>query len=211
MKNCALCKEINNNNFEHKGKNYGNRILFESKSFVVVPSLGQLLEGHLLILTKKHHVCMGELIDDLFVELNELMVKVRNFLEKHFGSCIFFEHGVFENFLSTEKYVGHARLHALPAKIENLDDGFKKYGSVFVLEKVSDLNSIYNEKKSYLFFENHKQKKFAVIVPHIIPEQFLRRVIVKRLGLNTNWNWKKEPKIDEMLLFANKTRRGISE
>jgi hypothetical protein len=54
-----------------------NTVLFETDEFVVVPSLGSLVEGWLLIVSKEHYLCMAEAPPSLIDELLALQQFVR--------------------------------------------------------------------------------------------------------------------------------------
>ena len=82
--------------------------LFADDSFLIVCDVHPLIEGHILIIPKKHISCMGAL-DKLQFELYEKIYdKVNRFIRKKYGAVGAFEHGI------TGQTVFHAHTHVLP-------------------------------------------------------------------------------------------------
>ena len=89
---CAYCAFVEWGADNFKGRNIGNRILFESKNFVVFPTIGQIVEGYLLIAPKKHFISIAAIPKSMFSELEKLQKKVRAVLEENYSTPLFFEH-----------------------------------------------------------------------------------------------------------------------
>ena len=71
-----------------------NQILFETDNFTVKPSLGSFVEGWLLIVPKKHYISLGSMDDPtLFKELNSLINKIGEIVQKEYGDYVIFENG----------------------------------------------------------------------------------------------------------------------
>ena len=68
MTNCRLCSDL----LRQDTVEDWDEPLFESPNFVVLPSLGALVEGWLLLVPKKHFICMGELPDSVANEMQEV-------------------------------------------------------------------------------------------------------------------------------------------
>lgn len=90
---CDYCKEFRRGFLEIEKENFGNRILFETENFLVFPTLGQIVEGYLLIASKEHYLNIGEIPLELYPELEKLQHKVRKVLEDNYYTPLFFEHG----------------------------------------------------------------------------------------------------------------------
>src|SRR5437870_13220641 len=71
-----------------------HRIIFETENFVVLPSIGQIVEGYLLIMPKRHANSMAVLDKHLLAELEIVYSKVRQMLSRSYSTPIFYEHGV---------------------------------------------------------------------------------------------------------------------
>ena len=86
MKECIFC------NID-KDKIY-NTILDETDNFIVLPTLGSLVEGYILIVSKRHIYNMGELTEKEQDEYIYLLNKYKELFNKIYGKYpITFEHG----------------------------------------------------------------------------------------------------------------------
>src|SRR4051794_31502067 len=82
--------------------------VYESESFVVVPTVGALVEGWLLVVPRKFRLCIARLAA---AEFNELEGLLRDFLpvfEAAFGPASMFEHGAAKMCTSVGCGVDHA-------------------------------------------------------------------------------------------------------
>ena len=117
MNDCTLCAEL----AIRSGRASWNQPLIETKNFVVLPSLGALVEGWLLILPRRHVLSMGALSTRLQAEADELEGSTRSLLKARYGSRIVaFEHGPSAAKHGTGCGVDHAHLHVLPLNCDLL-------------------------------------------------------------------------------------------
>ena len=200
MENWSLWNEFNNkleNNYfeEYLKENlikYGikNRILYESKNFIIIPTVGPLVNGHILICPKEHFLSFSQLDRELLDEVEKIKSEVRKIYRKVYGKeTVFFEHGM----LSCEDKGGactsHAHIHCLPTTIDIIDD-FLEYS--FNVRNISKFQEIMNQLKrnsAYLYYENQKQVKIIMDSP-IIESQFIRKLLAIKLGKLDKLHWK---------------------
>ena len=94
---------------------YARRIIFESASFAVVPSLGPLVRGHMLLCPKAHVRSFAQVYDNLHTEYEEVKARLSAVLrEKYAAEITLFEHGMAatgDRILCT---VDHAHMHFVP-------------------------------------------------------------------------------------------------
>ncbi len=77
---------------------YYNKVIEETKNFFVIPTLGALVEGYIMIVAKEHVNSIIELDDIVLEEYNELIQKYRNIYKDFYGFntyqhsliCVFF-------------------------------------------------------------------------------------------------------------------------
>src|SRR5438105_13826524 len=83
---CDFCDEFSagrENSFVRiYGPDLESRILFRSTDFAVVPSLGQIVEGYLLIVPTTHFTAMADLPAELQEELLRLSLRVSSVLSQ---------------------------------------------------------------------------------------------------------------------------------
>lgn len=96
------------------------RILYTTEHFYVMVSLGPIVEGYLLIISKEHIGACLHLPEDYWDEFKALKDKVKDILTRVYGGCIFYEHGktgscILEGLDHIHCY--HAHLHCIPARV----------------------------------------------------------------------------------------------
>jgi len=76
------------------GERLRSRVLYEDEHFVVMPPLGEFMEGGLLLLSRKHLLSFAHLPAPLFEHLERLMQAIGRVLLRRYGvDPLFFEHG----------------------------------------------------------------------------------------------------------------------
>ena len=123
---CVFCDsrhDVFGNTPEFKrlaGSEVSSRKLFETENFVVLPSVGQIVEGYLLIMPKSHATSIANMDLELFDELEYVYAQTEKILETNYSRPIFFEHGVcrtgYDYFNGC--CVDHAHIHAVPVQVD---------------------------------------------------------------------------------------------
>ncbi len=182
---CQFCTELKTRKVLFNGEIIeGNRILYETENFFVFPSLGQIVEGYLLIAPKKHYLSIAQIPEELYPELVKIQKKVEEILTRNYSKPLFFEHGPLSE---TEKggcCITHAHLHCVPANV-NVLDYLKKHFKYIKISSYSDLN-----KQTPYFFLEQSENKFLFSLNEIVPSQYIRQIIARGLNTPEKWNWK---------------------
>ena len=129
-----------------------NTILEETKNFIVIPSVGSLTDGYILIVAKKHLYNMFELSNEVKEEYFNLVEKYRCMFKQIYKKYpIVFEHGTISHDLEkSSSSIVHAHTHIVN---HNYND-----------EK-SILNKLYNTGK---FDKRRNFPSFFVFNRHIV-------------------------------------------
>lgn len=107
---CVFCKIVN--------KKIKVKIIYENKNFIAFPDANPRVEGHTLIIPKKHFINMMDLPNSLGKDLMDVIKKVANKkLRLGFDGFNILQN----NFPSAGQIVMHAHFHFLPRK---KNDGF---------------------------------------------------------------------------------------
>lgn len=146
-----------------------DRIIYETHNFYVMLSLGPIVEGYLLIISKEHFDCCAALPIIMLEEFSRLVSNVKDILGKQYGSVILCEHGRSGASLqhhSGGKHCFHAHLHCVPV---NIDLG-KIVQNDFKCLPIADwetLRQLYEKQRlQYLFIEVDDAKKvFPILQP----------------------------------------------
>lgn len=184
--NCRMCDIINRININDS--DIYNSPLTISPNYVVIPALGHILEGYLMIVSKQHASCMGSLDNEALIELDGLKLYLRELLYSTYGPLIFFEHGS----VSTSDLAGtsviHAHTHVCPEP-ENFLTLVKEQLHLKSVEGQSFAKYSFKAKKPYILIENRDGLCFANNPEQSLPSQFLRRLLSTCVGLEEQWDW----------------------
>ena len=195
---CPYCEEFKTGIIKAGDKEIGpGRVLWESENFLVFPSLGQIVEGYLLIASKKHYTGMGKIPAELYPELEIVQKKIRSILSKNYGTPLFFEHGPATKSKKVGCCIDHAHIHAVPIQACI----FKELAKHFPYKKIKDYAALKlqaNKEKPYFFLETNAKERFLFDVPNNVPSQYIRQVLAYKIGKPEKWDWKTNPGLDEI-------------
>lgn len=198
--NCIFCQQSED-------------IIFETDNFYVKVGIGIIAPGHVMIISRQHLNCFGELPNNLIKEFNELKNKLIKSITETFAEPFLIEYGV------GLQSVNHAHIHFIPKKGHGykINDILKEMVSLEKadLEQVDmkKLKQIYEKEKRYVLIGD-KNKLYACHLKHLKDGEktinLLYRVFFTNvIGLKGIRSWKtmtkKDKKIDE--IKRNKTKK----
>lgn len=164
--------------------------LLITDNFSIVCDVNPIIEGHLLIIPKRHISCIGEYPPNLFKEFLDLRREFSEFLLNEYGSISTFEHGKFG------QTVFHSHVHLLPFRGKALDVVSEGENQLFKIKKIKDLKTLYKKDGGYLFFsigENMWTVDLSLTAPRFFRDRF-----AKALGRPERGNWK-EMRVSETI------------
>jgi len=190
--NCKYCSDLLNQNKNNSHLPW-NTILFETENFVVVPTLGSLVEGWILIVPKDHYICMGAMPKSLWPELLGVKNYFNNILTDLYGPITLFEHGPHKKKLSIGCGIDHAHLHLVPLNFNLLSKATNEseilgntWSKLPSLEQTADL---YNNNLSYIYIEDPNSSPYCCTLDSA-PCQLLRKLIAKEIGIESQYDYK---------------------
>lgn len=178
-----------------------DRILYQSKNFYVMLSLGPIVEGYTLLVSKNHIGCCGELKEDIFDEFIFLYNKTKEILNKEYGGCIAYEHGKAGSCLipvEGSKHCFHSHMHFIPIDLQInslINDDFNKSIS---FNSLNEFRSYLEKNKTpYLYADDSTIK----IYPNIyeVRSQYLRHKTATAIGKDDLWDWVKHQGWDKII------------
>lgn len=172
-----------------------DQVLFESSNFVVVPTVGAIIPGWLLLLPRKHFLCVGAMSDALFCELLELRSVAARALRDSFGAVTFFEHGPAAPCTRVGCGVDHAHLHLVATEIDLLRGAAQISQSELDWKAVAGLEAtadFHRRKLPYLYVERANGEA-RIGTSSLIESQLFRRVIAAAHDLGGLFDWKLHP------------------
>lgn len=185
---CDFCDKFSVNYDVRKRHPIFDYVIWEDDYFVVVPTLGCIVPGYVLIIPKSHHLGMATLPRHQIERLTELKEHIKKILAANFTTPIFFEHGPICNLQNRAgSCLDHAHLHCVPVDLD-FTHLLKRRHSLSLLENYEDIVSQYRINQSYIYYENPSGKKY-VFSDVNIPSQYLRRLIAEHIDLPMQWDW----------------------
>ena len=189
LENCTFCADPSETE-----RDIIKRTILETEHFRVFPTLGQIVEGYILIAPKEHQPCIGALPDSELVEFEGLKDEVGRRIQRAYGNHIFFEHGVIG------QTILHAHMHAMPFPFEHdlFNLYFRQFPRYKKLGKFNEIKDVWKKEGVYLYYEINEHK-FAFFT-HIVP-QYARITVAAALGVPERANWRAMPReLDDALI-----------
>lgn len=170
--------------------------LYETEHFAVIPSLGSIVEGWLLIIPKEHYLSYGYIESQtLHDELNELIDYVGKIVKQVYGDYVIFENGAY----CSNKLVGcgvdYAHIHIVPTKIDLVKSIKDYFGINYNWKHIPsmDMTSTYiSNGTPYLYYRNQDGVSF-IATDSNIPSQLFRKAIARSVGKEEQYDWKSSP------------------
>lgn len=191
---CEFCKELigERSSFANIYRDVmNNRIIFSGDNFSIIPTIGQIVRGYLLLISNRHKTSIGSLRYNEMQELEKLMSSIeRAFLKVYGKKTIFFEHGIpCDNNERGGCGISHLHLHALPLDddIDLLDEVSKDF-NLKRIKQLDELRDIIFNDKAYILYVNKNKDKFVAEVDKI-PSQYMRFLLAKKIK-HDEWDWR---------------------
>jgi len=185
MKKCRFCFPLDKKN--------QSLVLGQLENFYLLSSIGPIIEGHLLICSKKHYSSSADLPVKLLPEFIKLKNKVKEVFEKNYGGYTFFEHGKTKScqIKEDDAHCLHAHLHGLPTSKDALPFLVKELGQPIEIDSPREIKKILQDSP-YLFYET-KMGQFLWKAPKDLRKQFFRFVLVEKVKISESRDWKIDP------------------
>jgi diadenosine tetraphosphate (Ap4A) HIT family hydrolase len=192
---CEFCLEFSESESSRFALSYAgtteSRIIAKLGGMVVLPTLGQLFEGSLLIMPLTHFETVADMPKE---QLAACLRLVSVFSERlsPFGKPVVFEHGAR---VGTGRACGiyHAHVHIVPLPSDiSIDDALPGAGKV-----VATLEDAYEELKAedaYLLFRDTFGRVRYVAGAEADSEnygsQYFRKMLASHFNLKCPWDWR---------------------
>jgi diadenosine tetraphosphate (Ap4A) HIT family hydrolase len=189
-----------------------DQVLFETDRFVVVPTVGALVEGWLLVVTRESHVCMGAIDNRLRRELRLVIALFTAALRDCYGNVAIFEHGPSCLGQLVGCGVDHAHLHLLPAP-GNLVADVATVSSVDLEWRFADgliaASEYFNTDRAYLYVEQPIGRAMIADAGQA-PSQLFRRVVANQIGVPEKFDWRANPMESNVIRTHDTLTRWLS-
>ncbi|HXR17147.1 MAG TPA: HIT domain-containing protein [Terriglobales bacterium] len=208
---CEFCDEFaggSANSFAaHYAHELESRTILEQENFRVLPTLGQIVPGYLLLVPNHHYRAFADMSLEELKAAEVLKTSLTEQMRVMYGNYLFFEHGV-RTSDSGGCGISHAHLHAVPFPHEK--DPVEELARSFSFEKISSLLELKRVEpdRSYLYYESVRGIKY-VLYPPFIPSQYIRRLLAEALG-NRAWDWRQCKREERFLSTLSQVSQLLS-
>lgn len=160
----------------------------ETTYFYVIPAVGSLVVGYVLILCKRHIYSMAELNNKEQKEYENLIEKYRNIFKNIYKKYpIVFEHGSpnIENKTKANS-IDHAHTHIVNYQYKNEEKIIKNLN----FNPIGELTQLTKKQNYILYINPNKVIYMTTNFPSI--SQLMRLVMAKELKIESKYKWQKE-------------------
>lgn len=211
MNECKYCRSFISSNIAGAWE----QTILETDNFVVVPTLGSIVPGWVLIVPKLHILNMAEISSSYELELEHLLTESREFLTSCFGEPILFEHGPSRAGSLSGCGIDHAHLHMVSLELdiqrEFENSQFAGLSWSCLGKNILPSQLLMPHGMDYLYFQNTNRGAFIAEV-ECPTSQFFRKVIARGIGLPDHFDYKQYSFLENAMLtqqaskqfFANK-------
>ena len=197
---CCLCSQIDGSPANDlvarllPAVAYRRRVIMESDHFAVIPSLGSLSEGHILVCPKQHIRSISSVASEEEEQFLDVKDRVQMLLTWEYRQPIhWFEHGMVESESKISCTVEHAHLHALPLAVDivaRLED-FERIGYRATPSEVKACT----RGGEYLYYESpFGESLLAHNDDGRFESQWFRKVFAEASGCPTLCDWRESPR-----------------
>lgn len=179
-----------------------NTIIEETEYFYILPTLGSLVDGYILIVTKRHINSMSELNENELIEYKNIIEKYQNLFKKIYNKTpIVFEHGTpNQNSEMKANSVTHAHTHIVNINFSNEKEILEKYN----FKEINDFKEI-NKNMNYIKYISNNKIYITYNFPSV--SQLMRILIAEELNYKDKFDWKKE-RFDENIISTIERIKG---
>jgi ATP adenylyltransferase len=171
-----------------------NTPVYESSNFVVIPTLGALIEGWLLIVPKVFYLNFSHLPSDQLEEVSQVI----NHLEERFlplfeaSGTVVFEHGPSYTHSTAGCGVDYAHLHWIPTGFD-LKQGVSEFLNLNfdwkTVDSLAEVKANTMTGQDYLYLRDQSGNSFLTCREDV-PSQTFRKVIAHYLNKPEQFDWK---------------------
>lgn len=187
-----------------------DRIVSTSDNFICIPSIGQITNGHLLIVSRHHYTALAQLPDTELGEVENMISAVedanRRLLDKE---TVVFEHGMLDPSRGGGCGISHLHVHLVPSPDDTNILPAALRGLRF--ERIDSLRSLARYRGSgvsYVFLRQPRAGDFIGIAKDL-PSQYMRKVMAQTLG-KSEWDWRKFGVEDDLISTYRFYRKALS-
>jgi diadenosine tetraphosphate (Ap4A) HIT family hydrolase len=161
-------------------------ILYRTTSFVLLPAIGPLIDGHAMIVSKKHFTSLTAMSEESLAEYAALTQMLRD-LPTIGSNLLEAEHGGITGDLAGG-CIAHTHINILPGLASSVELFTTTLSSLSTLTSIEELKQV---GAPYIMIRGIEQH-VRLFEARGLPTQFIRRTLAVQLGV-ADWNWRTAP------------------
>jgi diadenosine tetraphosphate (Ap4A) HIT family hydrolase len=197
---CCLCSQIEGQPANDliaamlPDQPYVRRVMLETNSFAVVPSLGPLVPGHSLLCPRAHLRSFAEVDRDLDGEFLAVKEALRGILARLYDAAVhLFEHGMATDGTRTVCTVDHAHMHFVPLS-QSIDAGVVEDGRWIDCDgSLQALRALCGSGEYILYESPDGGSRILRSEAGALESQYMRKLFAKWVGHANEWDWRATP------------------
>lgn len=170
-----------------------NLIIKETENFYLIKDKYPIIKNHLMIISKNHIGCLGEVPDSQLSEFNKMIDYALCFLNLP-DFITFYEHGRAGHCVklkNSEITCHHFHFHILNQKTDVASTLIKNFDANPIFN-ISEVKKLYERKGNYLLYGSCLEDlKFYPSQSGFVPSHYLRTLICHSLNLENRSDWEK--------------------
>jgi ATP adenylyltransferase len=185
---CAFC---NLRSVAERTRSY-DTVIEEHHGFVTMPSLGAIVPGWLLVVSREHHLCSAALDRASHKLLLESVENAKGLLSHAFSAPTVFEHGPASPGTPVGCGIDHLHMHLVPLPGSLAKQCTELYGTEWqTLQHADDLSAMHREGVSYLSVQEPGASWLWASPPDGV-RQPLRRAIAHMMNVPSLFDYRKD-------------------
>ncbi|MGH3770744.1 MAG: HIT domain-containing protein [Pseudonocardiaceae bacterium] len=166
-----------------------SRLLGQTENLAVIADLSPLASGHILILSRVHHLDFAQVVETHPSEIKKLFDLLLPQYVRTFGRITILEHGSAEGMVNGA-CITHAHLHLLPISRRAVDETMENNGLHWTsFPSLQDLGRPPWTRSAYYLSGAESDFRLYEPTPEL-PRQYLRSVAGVVLGIpDPEWDW----------------------
>lgn len=166
--------------------------LLSGDRFGVCFDISPLTPGHLIIHSREHHACAGEVPRADIAELDALRAQMSTLVRDRFGAATLYEHGRAGHCLSDgpdHRLCHHFHLHVVPGDL-NVSDRLTPRFDRIQMATYTEIADLYEQYGDYLYLETDAGEQLYFVVNQKIERHLMRTLIAERMGCPERADWR---------------------
>jgi len=175
-----------------------NRILWEGDKFVLLPSIGSITPGYVLLMPRQHVRSFADLSSVELSTALDIAEQVRSIVSRRFGPTILAEHGPGQPGTRSAACCDHAHWHLIPCDPHQVSQVYDQTAGIPTSININELCQW--KDQAYIFLSPLKHVYWVWPCSENTPSQFVRRVCANILKLEDYYDWGVFPFTENMIV-----------